>query len=217
MTGELLRKTIHISSLVIPIGYAYLSYSTMLWILIPFTIFSLCVDYGRFYFKWLDKAVNKLFGNILREHEKDSSRKLLSGGSYVLISACICILIFPKVIAITAFTILIISDTAGALLGRKFGKHHFLDKSLEGSIAVFTSACLVIIVTPKVSDMWEEYIIGFGAAFIGSIIEAMSVRLRVDDNFSVPISIGIVMWVTYFLLSLIQPTVYLPLYHALVK
>lgn len=217
MSGELARKTIHITSLSIPIGYYFLSYSTTLWILIPITLFALFIDYGRYYIPLIDRFVNKIFGSILREHERDSKRKLLSGGSYVLISACLCILIFPKIIAICAFSILIISDTSSALLGRRFGKHHFLDKSLEGSIAFIISAWIVVVIAPKVECLWQEYCIGFIAAFIGGILEAMSVRLRVDDNFSVPISIGIVMWLGYYLLSLINPSTFDAVYRALVK
>ena len=217
MSGELTRKLLHITSLTIPIGYYYLSYSTALWILIPFTLFALFIDYGRYYIPLIDRVVNKMFGSILREHERDSKRKLLSGGSYVLISACLCILIFPKIIAITAFSILIISDTSSALIGRRFGKHHFLDKSLEGSIAFIVSACIVVVIAPKVECLWQEYCIGFIAAIIGAIIEAMSVRLRVDDNFSVPISIGISMWIGYFFISLLSPSVFEPLYRALVR
>ena len=156
MSGEMARKVIHITSLSIPIGYYYLSYSTTLWILIPFTLFALFIDYGRYYIPQIDKVVNKMFGSILREHERDSKRKLLSGGSYVLISACLCILIFPKIIAISAFSILIISDTSSALIGRRFGKHHFLDKSLEGSIAFIVSACIVVAMAPKVDCLWQE-------------------------------------------------------------
>jgi dolichol kinase len=217
MSGEFARKVIHLCSLSIPIGYTYLPYSTTLWILVPVTLFAIFVDYGRYYIKWLKKLVNKLLGPILREHERDSSRKLLSGGSYVLISACLCIVIFPKIIAITAFSILIISDAASALIGRRFGKHHFLDKSLEGTLAFIISACIVVLVTPKVSGIWEEYFIGFGGALIGGIFEAMSVRLRVDDNFSVPISIGIIMWLGYYLFSLFQPAIFEQVYRMLVK
>ena len=217
MSGELLRKVIHICSLIIPIGYAYLNYSTTGLILISFTLFALFVDYGRYYIKWLDKLVTRLFGSILREHERDNSRKLLSGGSYVLISACLCVLIFPKVIAITAFSILIISDTASALFGRRFGKRHFLDKSLEGTLAFILSAWIVVIFTPKVHGYLSEYVIGFSAAFIGGIVEAMSVRLRLDDNFSVPLSIGVIMWISYYMISLISPSMFEPLYRSLVR
>lgn len=217
MSGELTRKIIHICSLSIPIGYYYLSYPTAVSILIPFTLLALFFDYGRYFIPPIARFVNWSFGSILREHERDSSRKLLSGGSYVVISACLCILIFPKVIAITSFSILIISDTASALLGRRFGKRHFLDKSLEGTIAFVLSAWLVVAFSPKVFGLWQEYVIGLCAAFAGAIIEAMSVRLHVDDNFSVPISIGILMWVGYYLLFLIEPSLYEPVYRALVR
>jgi len=217
MSGELLRKVIHLCSLSIPIGYFFLAYKTTLWILIPFTLFALIIDYGRYYVKWIDRFFNWAFHSILREHERDNGRKLLSGGSYVLISACICILVFPKIIAITAFTILIISDTASALVGRRFGKNHFLDKSLEGSMAFIISATIVVFITPKVNGLWQEYLLGFVAAFIGAIIEAMSVRLRVDDNFAVPLSIGIILWIGYFLLSVVNSSVFEPVYQALVR
>ena len=216
MSGEFARKVIHICSLIIPIGYTYLSLETTLWILISFTLFALFVDFGRHYMKWLNRIVTFAFGSILREHEKDSSRKLISGGSYVLISACICILLFPKVVAITAFSILIISDTAGALFGRKFGKHHFLDKSLEGTIAFIISAFVVVLISPKASGIWQEYVLGFVGAVVGGIVEAGSVRLRLDDNFSVPITVGCIIWLGYFLLSYIEPSVGEAVYRTLI-
>ena len=55
MSGELVRKIIHFCSLSIPIGYYYLSYATMLQILIPIATVALLVDYGRFYIGWLNK------------------------------------------------------------------------------------------------------------------------------------------------------------------
>lgn len=215
MSGELTRKIIHLFSLSIPIGYYYLSYRTTLTILIPLTIIAVFVDYGRFYFTWLNKFFLSLVGPILRPHERDGSRKLISGGSFIFISACFCIIVFPKVIAITAFAILIISDASSALIGRSFGKHHFLDKSLEGTLAFIGTAWIVVAVTPKVNGRWEEYLIGAAAAIIGGIIEASSVTLHADDNFSVPISIGISMWLGYFLFSILSPSSFGQIYNAL--
>jgi dolichol kinase len=216
MSGELARKIIHICSLSIPIGYYYLSYKTTLSILLPLTTVAFLVDYGRYYIPFLNKFFNWLVGPILRPHERDKSKKLISGGSFVLISACFCIIVFPKIIAITAFSILIISDAASALLGRRFGKHHFLDKSLEGTIAFIISAWIVVAITPKVIGAWQEIVLALFAALIGGIIEAASVTLHADDNFSVPISVGIIMWLGYYLLSVIDPSVFEPVYKALV-
>jgi len=216
MSGELVRKIIHFCSLSIPIGYYYLSYYTMLLILIPIASIAVLVDYGRFYIKWLNTFFLWLVGPILRQHERDSKKKLISGGSFVLISAVVCIVIFPKLIAITAFAILIVSDASSALIGRRFGKHHFLDKSLEGTLAFIVSAWIVVFITPKVSGLWQEYALAIFAAAVGGIVEAASVTLHADDNFSVPISVGIILWLGYYLLSVVNPSVFEPVYKALV-
>lgn len=208
MSSELVRKMIHLSSVLISILYAYSDQATVLWVLVPMTVISIFFDYGRHYSKILNKFVNVVFGSILREHEKDSSRKLLSGATYVLISAILCIVIFPKVIAITAFTILIICDTAGALLGRRFGKHPFFDKSLEGTTAFVLTGIVVVFLTPKISSEVGEIAIGIAGVIVSGIIEAASTRLKLDDNFSIPLSAGLVMWGGYYLLAWLIPIPY---------
>ena len=106
-------------------------------------------------------------------------------------------LVFPKIIMITAFTILIISDTCAALIGRKYGRHTFLRKSLEGTLAFFLSALVVVAVTPKIEHLGTEYVIGAVAAFCGSLIEALPIAI--DDNFSIPVGLGAIMWLLYTL------------------
>ena len=193
---ELVRKLIHLFSLSIPIIYYFIPSSTSIAILIGFTIFALIVDGGRFISKSFAKVFYQAFGFLLRKHELDKEKKNLTGATYVLLSALICALIFPKVIFVTAFTILIISDTMAALIGRKFGKRRFLRKSFEGTLSFFISASIVVFFTPKIGDFPMEYLIGFIAAFVGAIIENISYGYA-DDNLSIPISVGLTMWVIY--------------------
>ena len=193
---ELVRKLIHLFSLSIPIIYYFIPSSTSIAIRIGFTIFALIVDGGRFISKSFAKVFYQAFGFLLRKHELDKEKKNLTGATYVLLSALICALIFPKVIFVTAFTILIISDTMAALIGRKFGKRKFLRKSFEGTLSFFISASIVVFFTPKVGDFPMEYVIGFIAAFVGAIIENISYGYA-DDNLSIPISVGLTMWVIY--------------------
>ncbi|HRK60402.1 MAG TPA: phosphatidate cytidylyltransferase, partial [Candidatus Kapabacteria bacterium] len=82
---------------------------------------------------------------MLRAHETRDDRLLLNGASWVLIAAFLCILFLPQSIAITAFSILIVSDTAAALIGRKLGRHKFFDKSVEGTAAFIISAIGVVV------------------------------------------------------------------------
>ena len=196
---ELVRKLIHLFSLSIPIIYYFIPSSTSITILIYLTIFALVVDGGRFISKSFAKIFYQAFGFLLRKHELDKEKKNLTGATYVLLSALICALIFPKVIFVTAFTILIISDTMAALIGRKFGKRKFLRKSFEGTLSFFISASIVVIFTPKVGNFPMEYLIGFIAAFVGAIVENISYGIA-DDNLSIPLSVGLTMWGLYSLI-----------------
>lgn len=193
---ELVRKLIHLFSLSIPIIYYFIPTSTSISILLGFTIFALVVDGGRFMSKSFAKIFYQLFGFLLRKHELDKNKKNLTGATYVLLSALICAIVFPKVIFVTAFTILIISDTMAALIGRKFGKRKFLRKSFEGTFSFFISASIVVLFTPKVGNFTMEYMIGFIAAFVGAIVENISYGFA-DDNLSIPISVGFTMWLLY--------------------
>jgi dolichol kinase len=195
--NELARKGIHLFSLSIPIIYFFISKQSALYLLLPITAGFIIVDTARYYFPPVARWFYSWFGWLLRRHETDTAKKRLNGASNVLIAASLSVLLFPKIIAINAFTILIVSDTTSALIGRRFGRHRFLAKSLEGSLAFFISAVIVIFIVPKIDRLPMEYIIGVVAAAIGTVVEASSVKI--DDNLSIPISVGLTLWALYYL------------------
>jgi dolichol kinase len=192
---EVFRKLIHLCSLSIPVIYAFIDRQTALLLLfVVFTPF-FAGDISRRFIPSLDNLVRKFFGGMMRPHELDNKRFLLNGATYVLISALLCVFLFPKIIAITAFTILIVSDISSALVGRKFGKTPFLDKSLQGTMAFWVSGwCAIAVIFVLSRASWHYAAIGVVATFVGGIVEAASNRLHVDDNFSIPLSVGAVMW-----------------------
>jgi len=208
--SELYRKLIHLSSLSIPIIYYFITKELALITLVPLTLFSLAVDYGRYYNKPLAELVHKVFGFIMRKHEKDGKKKNLNGATYVLISATLVIFLFPKIFVITGFAILIVGDIAAALIGRKFGKTKFICKSLEGTLAFVVFSSFVVLLTPKIIGSSAEFIIAMIAVVVGAIAENVSGEWA-DDNFMVPVTVGITMWILYALflphLSLILPNV----------
>ena len=194
---ELVRKAIHFSSISIPIFYYYTPRSIALGIFIPITVGAVLIDILRHYNPAVQEWFYRLFGRLLRTHETDAETKRFNGATYVLISATLCILMFPKLIAVTSFTILIVSDSMGALIGRRFGRHRFLGKSVEGSSAFFLSALVIIAIAPKIEYTLVEYLIGGTAALVGTVVEAIPWEL--DDNLSVPISVGMTLWAGYYL------------------
>ncbi|MFH1194932.1 MAG: dolichol kinase [bacterium] len=195
---EILRKSIHLCSLSIPILYYYITRETALTIFVPLTIFALVIDIARYFSPPIKKIVHTLFGFLLRQHEVDEKKKNLSGATYVLISATLGILLIPKLYFITAFAILILGDISAALFGRKFGKHQFLYKSLEGTLAFFIVSSIVIFFTPKADGLFIEYAIGVFAAAVGAIAENISYGWA-DDNLTVPFSVGLTMWLLYYI------------------
>lgn len=195
---ELLRKGIHMMSLSIPVGYFFITQQLALAILIPLTLAFVIVDLLRSSHAPTYRLYRRIFGRMLRPHEQTLKKKTLNGASWVLISATVCVLVFPKVIAITAFAILIISDTTAALVGRKFGTRKFNDKTLEGSTAFVISAIAVILLTPKVQYLVSEYIIAIVSAVIGALAEVFSFDI-IDDNFAIPVATGGALWLLYIL------------------
>jgi dolichol kinase len=194
---EIIRKGIHLTSLLIPVVYSFVTKETALAILIPLTILFAVSDAARLLVPAVGRLYSRLFGFLLRRHEKNDAGRRLNGATYVLLSATILIIFFPKIIVITAFAILIISDTSAALVGRRFGRHRFLTKSVEGSSAFFVSALLVVAVAPKVAYLPAEYLIGSAAALLGAVVEASALGL--DDNLSIPLSVGGALWGMYAL------------------
>jgi dolichol kinase len=194
---EVLRKCIHFSSIVIPIFYFFTPRTTALVVSAGLMTLALGLDLGRHYYPPLSRLFHALFGVLLRRHEDDNRAKRLNGGTWVLIASTLSIFLFPKLIAITAFLILIVSDLLAALVGRKFGSRKFLGKSVEGSAAFFVSALLIIAATPKIGYGAGEYLVGAAAALAGTVVEASGTG--VDDNLSIPLVVGLTLWLGYVL------------------
>lgn len=194
---EIIRKGIHLTSLLIPIVYSFVSKRTALAILIPLTLAFSLSDIARLWIPAVGRWYSRFFGFLLRAHEKTDEGRHLNGATYVLLSATLLILFFPKVIVISAFAILIVSDTSAALIGRRFGKHRFMTKSVEGSLAFFVSALVVVAVSPKLAYLPAEYALGAAAGLVGALVEASAIGL--DDNLSIPLSVGGIMWIMYAL------------------
>jgi dolichol kinase len=201
-SAEIVRKGIHLLSLTIPVLYYFLPKTVALSILIPLTLALLLSDVARLFHPPIGRLFGRLFGWLLRKHEQNERGRRLTGATYVLLSAVLCVWLYPKVIVITAFAILIVSDSAAALIGRRFGRHPFLGKSLEGTLAFLVTALAVVALAPKIAYLPAEYFIGGAAALLGTIVEAGA--LGVDDNLSIPLSIGTAMWILY---ALFLPTV----------
>lgn len=183
---ELARKAIHLSSLLIPLIYWHIGRKQALLILAPVTLGFLLVDVFKNVIPSLSAWYHATFQTMLRDHELNMDRLHLNGATWITLAAFILIAFFPKTIAVAAFAMVSVSDTVAALVGKKYGRHHFGQKSLEGSLAFFLSAIPVAGLIPGLL-----FPVGLCMAVAGTIIEAMVFRIgdfRIDDNLSVPLA-----------------------------
>lgn len=139
----------------------------------------LLAEFLRLRFDWAKKYFMLIFGPAIRDHERSN----LTGATYVFTGAVISIFLFPKEVAVPALLILSISDTLAALVGIPFGRHPFFKKSVEGSLAFFISASVILYLFYP-----ETLVVNLVIALIVTLAEANPVNL--DDNFLIPLLTG---------------------------
>lgn len=195
-SSEIARKSIHLTSLLIPIIYLQLTHWQGMGILVAMTSTSILFDVLLHYHAPTRRRMINIVGPLLRSHELRQDKFHLTGASWVLIAATASFGIFPTIVGVTAFTVLIVSDTFAALVGRRWGKRSFMDKSLVGTTTFFLTAYIVVVSYAIIFELpWTFYVIGIFASMVGGLAEAASTRLQLDDNISIPFSFGATMWI----------------------
>jgi len=185
-TGELARKATHLGALVIPGGYYFLQLdkADMLAIMIPIALLMVLIDISRLR-NWTiyRSTVSRIMAPMIRNHEHAGD---FSGATYILLSVCLTVALYSKPIAIAALAFIIVGDVLAALIGRKFGRHRFGRKSVEGSLACLLGTLAVALLVPEIAMP-----VGVFGAVVATVTEAAS--SKIDDNISVPIISGLAM------------------------
>lgn len=193
--NELRRKLIHLSSLwmvaamcLIPRWPLALAFFIML-------IFNLILERARACeIPVLTPLYDFFFGRMLR-FKPERHHWIISGGPYVFASALLCVVLFPPPAAACAMAVMLLGDTAAALIGRKFGRHKTVNgKSWEGIaaflVAGFLGSALVLYLSGAGAIFYLLSLIG---VFPAAAVELFEKQLKIDDNFSIPLAMGTVL------------------------
>ena len=183
---EYYRKIIHIFNLVIPFTYLFFLESRfqVLRILVPLTLFAIVIEYLRTRSSVIKKIFNDFLISMLRIHEMDGK---YTGATWVFISSTLTIAIFPKEIAVISLVYMSLGDAIAGLVGRKYGKMKFYNKTIEGSLA----GLIVCILSGYLIQITLPLVVVFSGAFAAMFIELMPIPI--DDNLSVPLFAGTIM------------------------
>ena len=188
--NELVRKSIHLSSSIVPVLYYFVDRKSAIIILGAFTVALVGIDILRKINIPFRDFYLKIMKPILRGHELDNNKAVLTGGTYITIAFLLCVIIFPKPLAITSMFVVIFCDSFAAIIGKSMGRHFIANKTIEGSFAFFITGVIIILLTPKITDSVSEYYIGFIAVFLSTIFEL--IPLKLDDNISTPLFFGLI-------------------------
>jgi len=189
---EVYRKGIHLSSLWIPaviyFGGTLIASSIFLLLIAG----ELLLEYGNYKkWRWARILFSLPFLPVLRNSERQHQHFTVTGGVYVLASSLLCTLLFSNTVAAISITVMLISDTLAALVGKAVGQRKiYKNKSLEGSVAFFVSALIIMMLFNPLRTFTYASVI---ACFAAMFMELFEQWFELDDNFSVPLIIGIIL------------------------
>ncbi len=183
---ELFRKAIHLSSLWIPAAIYFMPKIVLIPILLIILVGNVVLEYGNFKkYPWARKSFGVLFFRTLRNKETSREHFQFTGAIYVLLSALLCLCLFGKEVAAIALTVMLISDSVAALIGRSIGKIKIhKNKTLEGTFAFFLTSVIINLL------FWPIYpfgLINVVACLVATLAEVYEDKIEIDDNLSVPV------------------------------
>lgn len=178
--GELCRKGIHLISLVIPAGFLVFNSRMVLSSLLAGLLFFALFDILRFFgTREIKRFMGMNFGFLLRPREQKS----FSGATTIILAGLLVYTFYDLRVAAASMVIIVIGDTAAALIGRTLGRFRLGSKSLEGTMAFIVSTAIAVQAIPGLESR-----ISFVGVLVGALVELAP--LPIDDNITVPLAAG---------------------------
>ncbi len=177
---EILRKSVHLVSVLIVLIYEFFGKEAVLWVLMLFLVTVLVLDYFR-----IEHGIRIPFFHIM--YRKVEAERL-GGHIFFALGAISVIALFSREIAYAAILMATFGDLAAALIGKFYGKRRVFqkifknNKSIEGSASEFIVDFLIgllILGNPIVSLLM---------AFLATLTE--TAVNKIDDNLIVPVFAG---------------------------
>ena len=151
-----------------------------------FFVIAACFGIGLLVSVLLKRGIRiPLLLHIVQRVERDYEKHLPGKGALLFfLAAIITIVLFrEKAIVLGALGVAVYGDAASTVFGLRFGKHKIaMKKTLEGTIGGIAASLFFL-------SFLFQWSIALAAAVIGMLAEL----LPFDDNFTIPITSGIVL------------------------
>ncbi len=181
--AEIKRQLFHIA---LGISIVILSYFEILTLIELLTILLVGIFLAIMAKRWKIPGINW----CLQTFERKNARFAGEGATFFILGCFLALGLFPKQIALASIMILAIGDSFATLIGTHWGKRKLKNKSLEGSLAGFSTGILGALI-----------FVPIGPAFFGTLgamaFEAVEWKFfgkNFDDNLFIPLIAGIIMY-----------------------
>lgn len=200
---HLLRKAWHmVMGLMIAFIYQVgLDRMTGLMILSSVLGLTLAVEITRLRVPTLNETMIRLWSPFMRACEA----RRMSGTPHYLLSAVLAIAIFPKPVAVLSILYLACGDPLASLFGILYGNRSIRfanGKSLVGTMAGIVTCILLGLVFLKSLNLSDSALIAISV--VGGIAGGTAELLPgdLDDNFTIPVVSGFVLWLAFILVGI---------------
>ncbi len=189
---EILRKTVHIGSIVFPVAAVLFDRTDLVLALAAISLAMLLLDYLKARHEPFKNLFLAAFGRMMRHGEEQGG---MTASTIVVASAALTILIFRTEIAVAALVFLSLGDSAAALVGRHCGRIELVSgRTLEGSLAALNVCLLASIGLMALRPVmgWNLTPIALMAGAVAATLAELF-ELPLDDNLRIPLAAGLVM------------------------
>lgn len=182
------RNLMHVSSAALATAaIAFLPGWALIGIAIAWAAFAWTCEISRRLSPRVNAVLMKVFGPVAHQHE---TYRVNSATWYASALLLLSLTQLP-VLCLAAVAVLGVGDPVAALIGRRFGRTRLMHgRSLEGTLAFIVSATVatfgVYALLQPGLGLGVALALALGASVAGAIAELVS--LRIDDNFSIPLS-----------------------------
>lgn len=181
------RSLLHVASGAFAVfSIEVLPWPVLLGIAVAWAAFAWSCEVSRRLSPRINALLMKVFGPVAHEHESHR----VNSATWYATALLLLALTHEPLWCVAGVAVLGVGDPLAGLIGRRFGKIRLMHgRSLEGTAAFFVSGTLVtfaLFVAFHGVGVGPALLLAAAAGLAGAIAELVS--LRVDDNFSIPLS-----------------------------
>jgi dolichol kinase len=181
---EVIRKTIHVATLLVPLVVWFLPRPLGLLVLGGGVVLAVLIEWARSEFRWARYLFLSRTRRLLRVRERTG----LAGATYMAVGYFLAYLLFPRPIAVLAMLYNALGDAAAALVGRRWGSRRTTwGKSWEGFGAGATVNLFAGLMVPGIPPLAAA-----AGALGAATLEFLPIPL--DDNLRVTLGGGLLVW-----------------------